>query len=36
MDTLKKQKCRDFCPKQGFSQHHSGTCLRHGGVAAWE
>ena len=19
-----------------FSQHHSGTCSRHGGVAAWE
>lgn len=27
-------KCRDGT--YSFSKHHSGTCSRHGGVAAWE
>lgn len=27
-------KCRDGT--YSFSQHHSGTCSRHGGVAEWE
>ncbi|WP_235028182.1 DUF3761 domain-containing protein [Caballeronia choica] len=27
-------QCRDGT--YSFSQHHSGTCSRHGGVAAWE
>jgi hypothetical protein len=27
-------QCRDG--SYSFSQHHSGTCSRHGGVAAWQ
>ncbi|GJH30224.1 DUF3761 domain-containing protein [Caballeronia novacaledonica] len=27
-------QCRDG--SYSFSQHHSGTCSRHGGVASWE
>ena len=27
-------QCRDGT--YSFSRHHSGTCSRHGGVAAWE
>jgi hypothetical protein len=27
-------QCRDG--SYSFSQHHSGTCSRHGGVAHWE
>lgn len=27
-------QCRDG--SHSFSQHHSGTCSRHGGVASWE
>jgi hypothetical protein len=27
-------RCRDG--SYSFSQHHSGTCSRHGGVASWQ
>jgi hypothetical protein len=27
-------QCRDG--SYSFSQHHSGTCSRHGGVASWQ